>query len=285
MWRNAVFRNNLFLGTRYAFEFTTVPDEGFRDFDYDAWGTTRAVGSPSDPYFKWNNVRYDRLPDLQAIGVETHGAEALFAHLTNAALPSDWDVAAEPGSRDLRLIAGAPEIDTGIALANLNDPFVVDGQPDMGAFEHGQAAPAYGPRAAVPDLSPSTKQAGQAAPGFGHVVTYTIALRNVGASLTDTLRVTDTVPIGLAYVAGSLSATSGVSSDAGAPILLWSGAISQTPTVTITYAVTITESSARLITNTAHIDAGQAGTLARSATIVANGLSVYLPLVLRSITP
>ena len=29
MWRNATFRNNLFLGTRYAFEFTTVADEGF----------------------------------------------------------------------------------------------------------------------------------------------------------------------------------------------------------------------------------------------------------------
>ena len=38
MWRNAIFRNNLFLGTRYAFEFTTVADEGFRDFDYGTAG-------------------------------------------------------------------------------------------------------------------------------------------------------------------------------------------------------------------------------------------------------
>ena len=44
MWRNATFRNNVFIGTRYAFEFTTVPDEGFRDFDYNAWGTTREIG-------------------------------------------------------------------------------------------------------------------------------------------------------------------------------------------------------------------------------------------------
>ena len=41
MWRNATFRNNVFIGTRYAFEFTTVADEGFRDLDYNAWGTTR----------------------------------------------------------------------------------------------------------------------------------------------------------------------------------------------------------------------------------------------------
>ena len=146
MWRNAVFRNNLFLGTRYAFEFTTVPDEGFRDFDYDAWGTTRAIGSPSDPYFKWNNVRYSRLADLQAIGVEIHGVEALFGHLVNAALLPSWDVAVVPGSRDLRLVAGAPEINAGAILPNLNDPFVSDGQPDMGAFEFGQPLPVYGPR-------------------------------------------------------------------------------------------------------------------------------------------
>ncbi|MBI5567767.1 MAG: right-handed parallel beta-helix repeat-containing protein, partial [Chloroflexi bacterium] len=91
-WRNVVFRNNLFLGTRYAFEFTTAPDEGFRDFDYNAWGTTHAAGSPSDPDFKWNNVRYSRLPNLQAIGVETHGITATFGHLNNATLPATWNV-------------------------------------------------------------------------------------------------------------------------------------------------------------------------------------------------
>ncbi len=146
MWRNAVFRNNMFLGTRYAFEFTTVADEGFRDFDYNAWGTTRAIGSPGDPYFKWDNVRYDRLVDLQAIGVEIQGKEALFAHLVNAVLLSSWDTAVPPGSRDLRLVAGAPQINAGASLPNLNLPFVSDGQPDMGAFEYGAALPVYGPR-------------------------------------------------------------------------------------------------------------------------------------------
>ncbi len=148
MWRNAVFRNNLFLGTAYAFEFTTVADEGYRDFDYDAWGTTRAVGSPGDPYFKWNNVRYSRLPNLQAIGVETHGIAAQFSHLVNAALPPAWDVAALPGSRDLRLAGGVPQVNAGLALANLNDAFVADGLPDLGAFEAGQPLPVYGPRPA-----------------------------------------------------------------------------------------------------------------------------------------
>jgi len=146
MWRNAIFRNNLFLGTSYAFEFTTVADEGFRDLDYDAWGTTRDIGEPTDPYFKWDNVRYHRLPDLQAAGVEVHGVEAGFSDLVDAVLPPWWDQEAVPGSRDLRLEAGAPEIDAGQVLPNLNDAFTLVGPPDIGAFELGQPLPEYGPR-------------------------------------------------------------------------------------------------------------------------------------------
>jgi hypothetical protein len=145
MWRYATFRNNLFLGTRYAFEFTTVPDEGWRDFDYNAWGTTLAIGGPSAPWFKWNNVRYSRLPDLQSIDVEVHGVGADFSDLIDATLPADWDQPAAPGSRDLRLVAGAPAINSGVDLPNLNNPFTLDGSPDMGAFELGEPLPRYGP--------------------------------------------------------------------------------------------------------------------------------------------
>jgi hypothetical protein len=146
MWRNAVFRNNLFLGTHYAFEFTTVADEGFRDFDHNGWGTTRATDSPSDPFFKWDNVRYSRLSDLQAIGVELHGLNAAFEDLADAGLPTTWDSPAVPGSRDLRLAPGAPEVDAGVELPNLNSGFALDGLPDLGAFELGQPLPKYGPR-------------------------------------------------------------------------------------------------------------------------------------------
>jgi hypothetical protein len=149
MWRNAVFRNNLFLGTRYAFEFTTVADEGFRDLDFNAWGTSREQGGPGDPWFKWDNVRYDRLVDLQAIGIEPHGLEAGFGDLVDAVLPPSWDQPAEPGGRDLGLVQGAPEIDAGAALPNLNDGFEMNGAPDLGALERGESPPHYGPRPRV----------------------------------------------------------------------------------------------------------------------------------------
>ncbi|MFQ6048349.1 MAG: hypothetical protein ACE5K7_03185, partial [Phycisphaerae bacterium] len=40
----------------------------------------------------------------------------------------------------------APEIDAGAVLPNINEPFVPDGQPDIGALEFGQPLPEYGPR-------------------------------------------------------------------------------------------------------------------------------------------
>ena len=143
-WTNAVFRNNLFLGTAYAFEFTTTPPSGFRDFDYGGWGTTRAVGGASHPYFKWDNVRYDRITDLPA-GVEDHGTAVGFSDLADASLTASWDVPATPGSRDLRLSAASAGINSGTTLANLNDAFVINALPDLGAFEKDEPLPHYGP--------------------------------------------------------------------------------------------------------------------------------------------
>ncbi|MEM7051774.1 MAG: right-handed parallel beta-helix repeat-containing protein [Acidobacteriota bacterium] len=142
-WRNAVFRNNLWLGTEYAFEFINISSDGFRDFDYNGWGTTRGG---SLPHFKWNNVRYDTLGDLQgAVGIELRGVTVAFDDLVDATLPASWDVEVAPASRDLRLASALPR-DRGEALPNLNEPFVFDGRPDLGAFEVGSAPPAYGPR-------------------------------------------------------------------------------------------------------------------------------------------
>ncbi len=148
MWRNAVLRNNLFVGTRYAFEFTTVPDEGFRDLDYDGWGTSRQIGGATAPWFKWDDVRYDRIGDLPP-GVEDHGIEVSFGDLRDAGLPGAWNVAAIPGAADLRLAPGSAAIDAGIPLPNLDGPFGVVGSPDLGAVEFGRPRPVYGPPAAA----------------------------------------------------------------------------------------------------------------------------------------
>ncbi len=135
------------------------------------------------------------------------------------------------------------------------------------------------------DLSASAKTVSSSTPQFGQRVTYTITIRNSGSSFADTVHLTDTVPAGLAYVPGTLTASQGVPDDSAAPTLYWSGVLGDTSVVTITYAVTVTEASARFITNTAHIEAGSAGSLECNAGILVNGKTVYLPLVMRSAAP
>lgn len=153
-WQNAVFRNNLILGTEYAFEFTTLTPPGtFRDFDHGAWGTTRA-GTVGEPWFKWEDVRYATLADLvDGAGVEGQGVEAGFADLMNAALPPGPDTAVDPETPDLRLAPGAPEINAGISLPNLNLGYTLIGAPDMGALESAGVMPFYGPRAVTCELA------------------------------------------------------------------------------------------------------------------------------------
>jgi uncharacterized repeat protein (TIGR01451 family) len=280
MWRNAILRNNLFLGTRYAFEFTTVPDEGFRDFDYNAWGTSRATGGTSSPYFKWNNDRYDLIGDLPP-GVEDHGVPAEFTDLVDAVLPPDWNVSAAPGSRDLRLVSGAKAIDNGAALDNLNDPFPIAGKPDIGAFEFDGRLPEYGPRVETTDMSESSKTASDSIPTFGDVMTYTLRLQNGGAPFSGMVLMTDTVPVELTYISGSLTADLGMVDESSPPELRWSGAPGEAQVVTISYAVTVTTAETNVVTNTAIFDAGTDGLVSPSSTVILNGRAVYLPLLLK----
>jgi len=147
MWRNVMLRNNVFLGTRYAFEFTTVRDEGYRDLDHNAWGTDQ-TDQPGGPWFKWENVRYDRIGDLPG-GVEDNGIEIDFGDLVAAALPASWDIEASVGVHDLRP-TGTQLRNLGEQIPNLNDPFVTDDAPDVGAFEAGMPMPLYGPGGSVP---------------------------------------------------------------------------------------------------------------------------------------
>jgi uncharacterized repeat protein (TIGR01451 family) len=277
MWRNVTLRNNLFLGTRYAFEFTTIADEGFRDFDYNAWGTTRAI-DPGGPFFKWDDERYDTLPDLP-LGVEENGVPAAFSDLVSAELPPAWDIAALPGSQDLRLTTGTAEIDAGAPIPNLNEIFVTDDQPDLGAFEFGEPLPSYGPRAQIPDFSSSLKQASDIIPATGQAITYTITILNQGSPLTETLTITDTIPTGLVYVPGTFLAAAGSPDDSAAPILTWIGAIDDNSSIELTYAVTVTAVAPQPITNVAIGTNVQTESFALTETVFPNGRQVFLPVI------
>ncbi len=134
-----------------------------------------------------------------------------------------------------------------------------------------------------PNLSASTKRPSSLTPQTGDVLTYTILLRNTGRPFTETVALTDTVPAGLAYVPGSLTATLGTPNASAAPVLRWTGVLSATRAVTITYRVTVTvpAGTARAISNTVTIAAPPLAPLTRTAIIIVNGYKVFLPVVLR----
>ena len=101
------------------------------------------------------------------------------------------------------------------------------------------------------------------------VVTYTLTF-GADAPLTSTVNVTDVIPSGLSYVAGSLAGTSGTADDSAAPTLSWTGTLTPTPAVTLTYAARVVTDTHAIITNTATFAAEGGNPLTRQAAITIN---------------
>lgn len=110
----------------------------------------------------------------------------------------------------------------------------------------------------------------------GDTLTYTITIGNSHAAT-----LSDTIPSGLAYLPGTLWANSGVVNDSQSPTLTWQGNVAPDSAVTISYAVTVSAITAQLITNQAQISVTGQGTTLRSATVLINGRSLFLPLLIR----
>jgi uncharacterized repeat protein (TIGR01451 family) len=132
-----------------------------------------------------------------------------------------------------------------------------------------------------PDLSQSTKAVDQVIVDFGDTLTYTVNIESATGPLTNTIQVVDTIPDGLAYVPGSLKADSGSVNDSNAPDLSWTGVLTPTSSVAITYAVSVTAVDAQALTNAATITMSGYDPITRSAIIIANGFEIYLPLIQR----
>src|SRR6185436_21146351 len=89
-------------------------------------------------------------PDLAsfaaASGLETHGIR--ISHSTCFAI---FDVPNPPPStvppQVMTLKTGCNALDAGVVLPNINDATFFGAAPDLGAYEYGQPAPTFGPRA------------------------------------------------------------------------------------------------------------------------------------------
>jgi len=135
--------------------------------------------------------------------------------------------------------------------------------------------------AARADGSGPTKLTSAQSARHGQMVTYTIVVRDLAAPPTATIYLTDDLPTGLSYLPGTLTATSGLVTDTGAPALCWSGTLSPTPAVTVTYAVSVSAAAPQVITNAAVIVAPGYPPLTPTAWLLANPYRLSLPQVTR----
>jgi len=150
MFDYALFRNNLCIGgppgdTRWGGygagrgQAARVNAPGSNcSFDYDAIGTYQ---TPFDGAI--GQQRFSSLEELRRGPHETHAVKVDLSVFRNVEFPNPPLPEREPP--DLRPVLGAPVVDTGQRLRNINDDFRGDG-PDIGAYEAGQPLPHYGPR-------------------------------------------------------------------------------------------------------------------------------------------
>ena len=222
-----------------------------------------------DNFVRWSDTVYKNLTTFRSsTGQEPHG-------ISNEGTKFNSDYS---------LRAGSPEINAGCVIVGFNDrgPDAYKGsKPDIGAFEYLDVP-------AGPDLSTSSKATSKGTVSTGESVTYTIRIVNTGGLLTTTVRMTDTLPAGLEYITGTLTATPGTvwvpPGTVGLPpgsTIYWQGNLSNTSSAEIRFRVLVTADDTEALVNTAEIDDGQGSVIRRSAIVIVNGVSVYLPMILR----
>jgi uncharacterized repeat protein (TIGR01451 family) len=140
-----------------------------------------------------------------------------------------------------------------------------------------------GPGGAV-DLSLSTKEVSQGVADQGDVLTYTIQVASPVPSST-AASLTDVLPPGLTYVSDTLTATMGTVDASHPPTLTWTGLLTPTPLITVTYAATVGTSLSQVISNTVSVTASGSEPVTRTATVLVNPRWVWLPLVLKETGP
>lgn len=109
-------------------------------------------------------------------------------------------------------------------------------------------------------------------------VTYTLSLIGTGSAvtLTDNLPADVSAPGVIQTIGGGLATYNAL-----AHRVTWTGTPSAGSAVTVTFPVTVLAGSSAAITNVALLATGSAGTFTATATLIANGMSVWLPIVRR----
>jgi hypothetical protein len=115
---NTIMRNNIFRGTRYAFE-ASLTGSTANDWNYNNWYTIRGSDGP---HFKWENIRYEDIALLcSATELECNGHD------------SDPKLI-DPGNGNFTLFPDSTNIDRGYVMSGINEDYF-GLAPDIGVYE------------------------------------------------------------------------------------------------------------------------------------------------------
>ncbi len=131
-------------------------------------------------------------------------------------------------------------------------------------------------------LQASSKTVNHATSQPGQPLRYAITLSNSSNSPIDNVMVTDTLPSGLSYTNGSLTATTGHAGFASG-VITWTGTVTSSALVTVQFDVSIlgNQSMGTVITNTAVIG-GSGPAFSRTATTKLAPAQVFLPVLFKA---
>jgi uncharacterized repeat protein (TIGR01451 family) len=133
----------------------------------------------------------------------------------------------------------------------------------------------------TPNFNRSYKIPSDYTPQPGEIVTFTATLIQSATPINETIQFTNTLPGGLSYIPGSLTASSGMVDDSQLPTLRWSGSMFEKSEVLISYSTIVAKEAPVVITDTSLVDAGIAGDFELSSTLIINGQQLYIPVIRR----
>lgn len=144
-WQNTILKNNAILAARYCIQEYALVNGSVDDWDNNGYKSLRNA-TASEPWFKWENIRYTDVASFKAnTSQETNGFAIDQSDFVNVIIPTSYTTEIDPSTRDITPSSGSSLINAGLtSFDNLQLPFVQDGQPDVGAIEAGMPPPEYG---------------------------------------------------------------------------------------------------------------------------------------------
>jgi hypothetical protein len=126
--------------------------------------------------------------------------------------------------------------------------------------------------AAVASVNASVRPAGATT---GQVVTFTVSLLGSGNAMT----LTNDLPASLSAPISTASSSGTISYDATNRRVKWYGTLSAGTPATLTYPVSVLTAARQVIRNTVILTDAVSGSVSSTATLIANGFQIYLPLM------